>query len=445
MLLIGYFFFFGKFSLWSNGKKHICSVIWDLLPCRCLSPVVRMQGLLGSWLGWALSQCRSSGLGITTLVSILLLERVFFEGSIYAFNPLFCQSFWCPIILSSCRSSCFYYKSPHPLGSPGLQADSPPEMRHNASTEVTGAAVWLAPVFPKWSRKHHPLSMAASDPPWPVQALWQLMWRNTLYWKKFEGAHRYLELCWALAMGVSAEQPPCSLCMVQPPWLSRDSCAVYKQLPHCWKQLALGLSHIYTWSCKPMWPNAHDHAGLFLFICMACLGSAPSDSLGLSASETLHLEKGGWMTARICFGLVWFEERKDMFLYHPVLLSNWLLCTAWSPVSTIKLYHLWCPQHCNTALQTENCHCTTQICIIGWMELQPSETIIYSFHLSEDYWVGLLNKTGENSFELNKLQQIVASCMYASLCHREGTHYKCSGTPLHPFIVAFSPPLHPLQ
>lgn len=109
--------------------------------------------------GWTgVFQCRSSGLGLTTLVSILLLGSVFFEGSTHASNPLFCQLFWCPIILCSCRSSCFHYKSPHPLGSLRLQADSLPAMRHNASTEVTGAAVYLTPIFPKLSRRHYPLT-----------------------------------------------------------------------------------------------------------------------------------------------------------------------------------------------------------------------------------------------------------------------------------------------
>lgn len=98
------FSLFGTLSLWANGKKHLCNVIWDLLACWCHSPVVRRQGLLGShWAG--VLQCRSPGIAITTLVSVTAGKYVFW-GNTCAFNPLFCQ-FWCLIILSSCQTSLF--------------------------------------------------------------------------------------------------------------------------------------------------------------------------------------------------------------------------------------------------------------------------------------------------------------------------------------------------
>lgn len=137
-----------------------------------------------------------------------------------------------------------------PLGSPRLQADS---LRHNASTDVTGTAVYLAPIFPKWSRKHYPLAMAAGDLPWPLQALWRLIWRSTLYLKEFEGSHRCLELCWALVMRVCIPSEWCT------PHCWAETAGLFpKQLPHPWKQLALEPSHLHL-----MWPNAHGHGGLF--------------------------------------------------------------------------------------------------------------------------------------------------------------------------------------
>lgn len=61
----------------------------DMLLSWSHPPVVRMQGLLEYWLQ---SSHRSSQVSVTTLASILLLEKVSWGagGSIYAFNPLFC-------------------------------------------------------------------------------------------------------------------------------------------------------------------------------------------------------------------------------------------------------------------------------------------------------------------------------------------------------------------
>lgn len=115
-----------------------------------------------------------------------------------------------------------------PFGLSRAPADSVPEMRLNSSTGVTHSPVYLAHILPKSPSKNYLLAMAAGDLPWPVPGLWQLMWRSTLYWKEFEGAHRYLELCWALLNEGLCRAAPCSLWVVQPPWLSTDSWAV------CW-------------------------------------------------------------------------------------------------------------------------------------------------------------------------------------------------------------------
>lgn len=222
-------------------------------------------------------QCRSSGLGITTLVSILLLGSVVFEGSIFAFNPLFCQFFWCSIILCSCQSSCFYYKSPHLLGSTRLQADSLPEMKHNASTEVTGAAVYLTPIFSKWSICWHDKGWSAlacaSSLTADVEKHFVLkeIWRcsqifGAMLSLTVGGLGRAASL---FPLNGGKAQVPSAPLMTEQRHLSclpSSSLTTGNSWP--WEP------YIYAWPCKPKWPNAHGHGGPFLFICVACLGSA---------------------------------------------------------------------------------------------------------------------------------------------------------------------------
>lgn len=94
-------------------------------------------------------------------------------------------------------------------------------------------------------------------------------------------------------MRVSAEQPlvPSEWCSPHGWAQTAGLCA--EELPHLWKQLALGTSHLHlilqTHVAKCTWPW-----WALPGLCVACLGSALCHSLGLSASETLHLEREGW-------------------------------------------------------------------------------------------------------------------------------------------------------
>lgn len=153
------------------------------------------------------------------------------------------------------------------------------------------------------------------------------------------------------------------------------------------------------------------------------------------------------MIARTCFGLVWFGLvwRKERYVSLSPCISVKLAFThCMVPYKHHKALTSVVPsalQHSVTNWKLSLYNSDLYYCVNGAPAL---ENTIYSFLWSKDYWVSLFKK-GENSFELNKLQQKVASFMDSSLCHREGRYYKCSGIPLHPFIVAFSPSLHPLQ
>lgn len=187
-----------------------------------------------------------------------------------------------------------------PFGLSWAPADSVPEMRLNSSTGVTHSPVYLAHILPK---------SASNGSRWSALACARPLTADVEKHFVLKGIWRCSQVLGAMLSFIKWGSLQSSPLL---PLSGAAPMAEHRQLgclPR--SSLTFGNSwpwepHIYTWSCKPMWPNAHGHGGPFLVICVACLGSALCDSLGLSASETLHLEREGWTIARTCFGLGWF-------------------------------------------------------------------------------------------------------------------------------------------
>lgn len=184
---------------------------------------------------------------------------------------------------------------------------------------------------------------------WPLLVLpdlWQLLQRSALYWKKFEAAQRYFlhhELCWAFAVGVSAEQLLCPLWTMQPMSLG---CRDWSET--AWLSLTTGRScpgnlQSLAAGCTPT-ASAYNQGGPFSFICLRlALSDLPWVKCQWSSSPW-----GRWLNrAQNTF---WFQkrkERKDMFLYHHIFLSILLLSTCMVPCKLHKALTFVVP----TALQ----------------------------------------------------------------------------------------------